>query len=57
MVFMENLEMHCTSGEVLINKLHHKVAYCDQTPCACIYYPDEIFCNLCYRVGARHDPG
>ncbi|KAF8236776.1 pleiotropic drug resistance ABC transporter [Tricholoma matsutake] len=25
-------EMHCTSGEVLINKMCHNVAYCGQTP-------------------------
>ena len=27
-------EMHCTSGSVIINKRHHKVAFCSQSPCS-----------------------
>jgi hypothetical protein len=27
------LEMHCTSGHVLIDKTFHQVAYCAQNPC------------------------
>jgi ABC-type cobalamin/Fe3+-siderophores transport system ATPase subunit len=41
-------EMHCTSGEVFINKLHHKVAYCGQTPCMCFSCPEGATYNSCY---------
>lgn len=27
------LELHCVDGEVLLDKSHHKVAYCAQNPC------------------------
>jgi ABC-type uncharacterized transport system fused permease/ATPase subunit len=54
----EILEMHCTSGEVFINKSHHKVAYCGQTPCMCFCVQKVPLINYSTcRVGTCNNPG